>query len=189
MYCISLSSAIITIRMLYWSHQGKKYYGSYVHMFIRKYILLFSLCTLERVSWSNMLPMQKEHVDFLHVLSDYVCFFFLYCMYDCNPRDVLFNCKYTNQSRWVPLKSDWRRSAGLREEVGVSSTNTQCEVKHQTLYKARFLLFGAHQRDISDRGGALTMWASVVLLVLLAVASHTAASKYRTCVFYRPNEC
>lgn len=40
-------------------------------------------------------------------------------------------------------------SAGLREEGGVSSTNTLHEVKPQRVYKACFLLPGAHKRDIS----------------------------------------
>lgn len=114
--------------------------------------------------------MQKKN---LFCISYVIMWHFLYCTYDCNPRDVLY-CKYTNhKSVQVPLNL----IGALREEGGVLSANAQYEVKYQRVYKASFLLPAAQKRDISLRGGALTMRTSVVLLVLLAVASHTAASK------------
>lgn len=121
--------------------------------------------------------MQKEHVEFS--FSYVIMCFSLYCIYDCNPWDVLFTVNTQITNHRCPQKCDWRRSAGLHEEGGVSSANTLCEVKHQRVYKDTFLLSGAHKRDISHRGGELTMWTSAVLLVLLAVASHTVASEYR----------
>lgn len=50
----------------------------------------------------------------------------------------------------------------------------------QRVYKAVFLLSGPHKRDIWERRGSLNMQTSAVLLVLLAVASHTVASKCKT---------
>lgn len=55
----------------------------------------------------------------------------------------------------------------------------QCGVELR-VYKAAFLLSGPHKRDIWESGGSLNMQTSVVLLVLLAVASHTVASKCKT---------
>lgn len=61
----------------------------------------------------------------------------------------------------------------------------QCGVELK-VYKAAFLLSGPHKRDIWESGGSLNMQTSVVLLVLLAVASHTVASKCKTetCCFW-----
>lgn len=111
--------------------------------------------------------------------SHVIMWCFLYCTYYCNPppqRSPIFYCKYTNHSQAQCPLNLTEGGAGLQ---GVSSANTLHEVKQWRLYKARFLLLVAHKRDFSQRGGALTMRTSIALLVLLAVASHTVASKYR----------
>lgn len=162
-----------------------------------KHILFYSILLSEMwiCNYSNYISMCSTNLSplvwFLHIwaclmihscnfhrcISDVIMWRFLYCMYDCNPQDVLFYCKYTKSSPgrpqiWLVIgsmcRSSWRKEAFL----------LQCEVK-QRVYKASSLSPGAHKRDLSQRRGGLTMRTSVGLLVLLAVASHTVASEYR----------